>query len=317
MIKSPPSASVHVWNDAALLSKAMRYVEEMLRYSHDDWQFAFWSSLALELIARASLAKISPALLADSNEWTQLYFALGHTPTTQKFVPKSIGIGEVLTRLQAINPKFEKELRDFCSIHTGMRNAELHSAELPFDDLKATTWLWKFYRSCEVLLASLNLELSNLFGPDEAAFAKQQIAAATDEAAKAVLGTIKSFKEVWQAKPERERKKLAEKAQALASPQTGHVVSCPACSCDALLYGNPIAAPKKSLKEDLVVETQTKAPSHFHCFACGLKINGLSQLSAAGLGNPFKTTTTFNAAEYFYPPDDGGYEDDNNQPVGT
>jgi hypothetical protein len=316
MSKSTTSASAHVWNDAALLSKARRYVEEMQRYSHDDWQFAFWSSLALELIARASLAKISPALLADANEWTQLYFALGHTPTAQKFVPKSIGIGEVLTRLQAINPKFEKELRDFCSIHTGMRNAELHSAELPFDDLKATTWLWKFYRSCEVLLASLSLDLDNLLGAEEAAFAKHQIDAATDEAAKAVLGTI-SFKEVWEAKREPERKKLAEKAQALALRQIGHVVSCPACTSDALLYGNPIAAPKKSLKEDLVVETQTKVPSQFHCFACGLKIKGLSQLSAAGLGNPFKTTTTYNAAEYFYPPDDGGYEDDNNEPVGT
>ena len=105
----------------------------------------------------------------------------------------------------------------------------------------------------------------------------------TDEAAKAVLGTIKSFKEVWQATPERERKKLAEKAQALALRQTGHVVSCPACSCDALLSGNPIAAPKKSLRVDLVVVNQSKAPSHFHCISCGLKINGLSHLIAAGL----------------------------------
>ena len=129
MSKSNPSASPHVWNDAALLSKARRYIEEMQAYDHDDWQFAFWSSLALELIARASLANVSPVLLAETNEWTQLYFALGHTPTTQEFIPKSVGISEVLTRLQAINPAFEKELRDFCSIHTGMRNAELHSAE--------------------------------------------------------------------------------------------------------------------------------------------------------------------------------------------
>ena len=67
---------------------------------------------------------------------------------------------------------------------------------MPFEDLKASTWLWKFYRSCEVLLASINVDLNNLLGPEEAAFAKQQIEAAKDEAAKAVLGTIKSFKEV-------------------------------------------------------------------------------------------------------------------------
>jgi hypothetical protein len=321
MSKSTPAAAPHVWNDTALLSKARRYVEQMQTCDHDDWRFAFWSSLALELIARASLAKVSPVLLADSNnnEWTQLYFALGYTPTAQKFIPKSAAISDVLTRLQAINPTFEKELRDFCSVHIAMRNAELHSAEMPFEDLKASTWLWKFYRSCEVHLASLNVDLINLLGPEQAAFAKQQIDAAKDEAAKAVLGTIKSFKEVWEAKPEKERNKLTEKADAWASRQAGHIVDCPACSCEALLGGDPIAAPKKTLKNDVVIETQAMAPSQFQCVACGLKINGLSQLSAAGLGSPFKKTATYNAAEYFYPGDDehGGYEDDNNEPLGT
>jgi hypothetical protein len=66
MNKSTPTPSAHVWNDVALLSKAKRYVEEMMTYSHDEWQYAFWSSLTLELIARASLAKISPVLLADA-----------------------------------------------------------------------------------------------------------------------------------------------------------------------------------------------------------------------------------------------------------
>lgn len=316
MSNSFPAPSPHVWNHTALLSKARRYVEQMQGYDHDDWQFAFWSSLALELIARSSLAHVSPVMLADTNEWAQLYFALGHSPTTQKFVPKSIGISEVLNRLQAINPAFEKELRDFCSIHTGMRNAELHSAEMPFEVLKASTWLWKFYRSCEVLLASQSVDLENLLGPDEAVFAKQQVVAAKDEAAKAVLGTIKSFKEVWQAKSVAERKKLTEKAQAWASRQDGHIVACPACSSEALLEGEPIAAPKQVLKEDMVVITQAMVPSRFQCVACGLKINGLSQLSAADLGSPFKTTLTFNAADYFYSgdDDDGRYEDDNNEP---
>src|SRR5208337_4208583 len=303
MNKATPAATPHVWNDVALLSKARRYVEQMQAYDHADWQFAFWSSLALELIARASLARISAVLLADTSEWTQLYFALGHTPTIQKFIPKSIGISEVLTRLQAINQAFEKELRDFCSIHTGMRNAELHSADVPFEDLKASTWLWKFYRSCEVLLASFNVDLKGLLGPAEAEIAKQQINAAKDEAAKAVLGSIKSFKEVWLAKPEKERKKLTQKSQAWASRQKGHIVDCPACSCEALLDGVPIAAPKKMLKEDMIVETQSMAPSQFQYIACGLKMTGLSQLSAAGLGSPFKTTATYNAASHFYPGD--------------
>ena len=111
-----------------------------------------------------------------------------------------------------------------------MRNAELHSAELPFEDLKTTTWLWKFYRSCEVLLELINVDLEDFLGREEAAFAQRQINAAKDEAAKAVVGIIKSFKEVWQAKPQKEKDKLAQKAQASALRQVGHVVSCPACS---------------------------------------------------------------------------------------
>lgn len=320
MTNSDPAATPHVWDATALLAKARRYIEQMQACDHADWQFAFWSSLALELIARASLSQISPTLLAETNEKdaSQLYFALGHAPNTQKFTPKSIGIGEVLNRLQSMNTSFDKELRDFCSIHTGMRNAELHSAAMPFDEIKSSAWLWKFYRSCEVLTVSLGLDLTNLLGLEEAAFAKHQINAAKDEAAKAVLGTIKSFREVWQSKPEKDRTKLAEKAQAWASRQEGHVVDCPACASEALLDGDPIGSPKRTLKEDMVIETQAKVPSQFQCVACNLKINGLSQLSAAGLGSPFKTTATFNAAEYFYSGDDGSdegrYDDDNNEP---
>lgn len=315
-MSAPSSAAIsHPWDPDALLLKARRYIEQMLEHNHSDWQFAFWSSLALELIARAALAKASPALLADKDDWRQVYFALGHTPKAQRFVPKSVGTAEVLNRLQDIYATFDKELRDFCSLHTGMRNAELHSADLPFEDLKPSAWLSKFYRSCEVLLQPLAVDLENLLGPEEAAFAKQQIAAGKDEAAKAVLSTINSFKTVWEAKPADERKKLVTKAEAWATRQEGHVVKCPACGSDALLEGDPISAPKKTLKDELVVETQSMSPSTFQCVACNLKISGLSQLSAAGLGAPFKATSTYDLANYLYPDgQDDRYDDDNNEP---
>jgi hypothetical protein len=40
-------------------------------------------------------------------------------------------------------------------------------------------------------------------------------------------------------------------------------------------------------------------PSAFECVACGLKIAGLSKLSACGLGDAFTATTTLTPAEYF------------------
>jgi hypothetical protein len=47
-----------------------------------------------------------------------------------------------------------------------------------------------------------------------------------------------------------------------------------------------------------------------------MKIAGLSQLSACGLGDTYKRTITYDAADYYKPADNHpDYEDDNNEPV--
>jgi hypothetical protein len=232
-----------------------------------------------------------------------------------KFLPKSIGMADVLTRLNELIPDFDEELRKFCLVHTGNRNAELHSAEMPFDGSSTSTWLPSFYRSCDVLGQSLGASLTDLFGADEAKAAKKLMAAAKDAAASSVKGSINAHKTVWAAKLERERTKLASQAEVWAARQDGHVVSCPACDSKALVYGDPITAPKKTIQDDLITETQTCLPTKFECVACGLKISGLSQLAASGLGDPFKNTSTYDAADYYRPDGDApDYEDDNNEP---
>ena len=41
------------------------------------------------------------------------------------------------------------------------------------------------------------------------------------------------------------------------------------------------------------------SPSSFECVACGLRILGLSKLSAAGLGDAYTAKSSFTAAEFF------------------
>jgi hypothetical protein len=54
--------------------------------------------------------------------------------------------------------------------------------------------------------------------------------------------------------------------------------------------------------------------SDFPLTPCRLKIAGLSQLTACGLGVPFKSTSTYDAADYFAPDDQyAGFDDDNNE----
>ncbi len=159
--------------------------------------------------------------------------------------------------------------------------------------------------------------LSDLLGPGEAAVAKSLIDAATDKAAKAVAGTIATHAKDWAAKQPADRDILVAQAELWAVRQAGHRVRCPSCKTTALVVGGPIGPPTKSLDEDTITLRQTSLPSKFECIACGLKISGLSQLTAAGLGNTYTRKLTIAAAEYYRPddPDDDlEEEEDNNEP---
>lgn len=312
---SPPVQVPHPWSKDALLTKAQRYAEEMLSHDRDDWRFGILSSLALELLARAALAHVSPALLADPKEWTYLYYALGHTPKTPKFIPKSVDISAVFARLREIVPKFDVRLEGQCVLHLTRRNDELHSGNSPFDGIGTSDWLPVYYEACDVLLSSIGESLATFLGPTEAAVAAQMIAASTNESAKAVAKRVQACKTLWDALSDEERERKAAQASLWASRRAGHGVQCPACSSFALLNGSPAAPPVQRLKDGKVVETQAFLPSRFECISCGLKVSGLAELHACKLGDAFKATSTYEPSDYYRLHDEyEGYEDDNNEP---
>lgn len=311
-----PGVTPSSWDPEALYNKAERYVQHMSMLDSDDWEYALWSSLALEFLARAALANVSPALLAETDKsWASLYHALGFTPTEERYSPKSIAVSEVFQRLTAILPDFTKELESFGKLHTGRRNSELHSGEPAFDGIKGSVWQPRFYQTCKVLLASMGMTLRDFLGGDEAKVAAQLIAAAADDSAKAVKGEVEAHKKVWLAKEEKGRDKLSAQAAVWATRQAGHRVDCPACASQALVMGEPVTAPIQRLSDGEITETQEYLPNQFECIACGLKVAGLSRLAAVGLGDRYKKTQVYDAAEYYAPEDDwAGYEDDNNEP---
>ena len=310
-----PSEAPDTWNPEALFVKAQRYIEKMLEVGSDQWEYALWSSLSLEFLARAALSNINPALLADNRDgWSSLYHALGFEPTEPKFTPKSIPVSDAFRRLTAILPDFTKERADFGILHTSRRNAELHSGKAAFEGVNTSAWQPNFYRTCEILLNSMGLSLPDFIGEDEAGVADKLIAAAADDSSKAVHGDVEAHKKVWTTKTDDERETLSQSASVWATRQTGHRVECPACSSQALVAGEPVTAATQKLEQDEIVETQEYLPNRFECIACGLKINGLSRLAFAGLSERYKKTQVYDAAEYYAPQDDySGYEEDNNE----
>lgn len=310
-----PSTTPDNWDAEALFLKAQRYAQRMVEVDSDNWEHALWSSLSLELLARAALSNVSPALLAENDKsWASLFHSLGFSPTEERFSPKSISISEVLKRLTSIFPTFTKEHESFCIQHTGKRNAELHSGETAFDGVSGSSWHARFYSACSALLATMGMNLREFVGKEEAKVALKLMTAAADESAKAVKGDVAAHNKVWLAKDAKEQAALSGTAKVWAMRQVGHRVDCPACGSTALVMGEPISSPSQKLDGGEITETQEYLPNHFECVACSLKISGLSRLTAVGLADRYKKTQIYDAAEFYAPQDDFyEYEEDNNE----
>jgi hypothetical protein len=138
------------------------------------------------------------------------------------------------------------------------------------------------------------------------------VAASLDESAKSVGKAIYDHKTKWAEKTPEDQETLAKQAKLWAKRYEGHRVPCPACDSTALVTGESISPPIKTMEEDIVVETQKHLPSKFECIACGLKISGLPQLAAANVGDTYTSSSAYDAADYYRTPYDE-YEDDNNE----
>lgn len=287
------------WSSESLLSKAKLYIQKMESYSVDDWEHGLWSTLALELLARAALASFSPVLLADQKSWRNITYALGFEATAKKFSPNSISTSEVLSRLSELSSDVTSEVLGFCSQHIERRNVELHTGDLVFSQLGTSQWLPNFYSAIEVFGQILKRDLSELCR--DAVSAKAMIDSLKDQAAKAVQSDISAYRKVWLDKSAAEREKASDQAAIWATKHSGHRVDCPACKSPALLQGaasGSVSTVIDHVQGD-VTQRQTMLPTSFECIACGLRIPGLSRLSACGLGDAFISTSKYTAAEFF------------------
>lgn len=292
-----PEAQAHRWSEQTLFAKAKLYAEQMQRHPVDHWEFGFWSTLCLEMLGRAALAHISPILLADNKTWENLAYALGTTVTTKKFSPTSLPTRQVFTRLGKLSPDFSDEIQGICAEHVDRRNRELHSGEFVFVDLGSSQWLARFYLACKVILGTMDKTLDDILS--EAEDAEDMITAYRDKAAGRVQRDIRCHRRDWSNKSPKERKGAILEANTWATRQIGHRVKCPSCSSQAILKGKPAGEVQTTVIENEIEQRQSQIPSSFECVACGLKITGLSKLSACGLGDAFSGTTTYTASEYF------------------
>lgn len=272
-----------------LFSKAQLYIERAQEEERDGDLYPFWLSLSLEFIIRSTLAKIHPALLAEtpnSNDFKSILYSFGYEVTNQ---PKSIHITTAISRLgEIINDLTQKEQKQAALI-LNERNAELHSGLKGFDEYPVNTWIGDFYRICYILLNHQGLTLNDLFGEDESNAAIKMIEEEDASSRKTLLDRIQAYKKVFSDLNEDETKQRLEISEKELRKFYSHTkrAKCPCCENDALLTGEKVSISNPKIIDGELKEEIRYLPAKLACFACGLKIDGFKQLKHVNLGDIF------------------------------
>ncbi|MER8929783.1 hypothetical protein NKI34_29505 [Mesorhizobium sp. M0700] len=126
-------------NGDALHAKSKVYIGRALgRKGADDLdEYQLWASLALELLGKAALARKHQSLVVDPTHWQSMFVAAGINVTTDV---KTITAKTLFERLAHLVPRFDKTVQKFCQDIAERRNAELHSADLPFRTMRLDAW---------------------------------------------------------------------------------------------------------------------------------------------------------------------------------
>lgn len=292
------------WSKDALFQKAKLFFDKAFDEEKDSPYFGVFCALGLELLARAAVSNISPALLADSaNAQANILYALGKKDAS--FKPKSLIISQVLSICKEVIPNFTEDCFKISMSLVERRNEELHTGGAAFAEYNQDKWIAGLYQCCKVLVESMGESLESLVGRKEAIMAEELIAQDAEKVRKEVWDKINAHKKVLE-----DRIKDTEDggvgiiakgtiAIEMLTHKGYHRVTCPCCGNDALIYGKEPEFGREAIADDEVIVRKDVIPSSFKCDVCNLKLSSYAELKAAGLPLHYTTTEYYDPVEYF------------------
>lgn len=296
------------WDKESLSLKAKYFFEKGLKEDKADIAFGLWYAMGLELLARAAIAGINPVLLAEPDkDQKNILSALGLSVLASK---KSITTSQVISLCKALIKDFTDDHQKIATAMASRRNEEVHSGSAAFVEYPPSEWLTNFYKCSGILAASLDKDLKFFFGDVEGAAADKMLSETNTKICGETMSKIAAFKQVFLSKEQEEREKLSAEAEASSktlSNQGHHKVSCPACNSIATVQGDVYGAEKVEHGDGEIIVRQDVMPNKFACIACGLKLNGFGQLSAAKLADNFQHRINYTPEDYYgliHPDDD-------------
>jgi len=327
-----------MWEYQEFVAKAQLYfsrAEQHPRVLEDD-SSTLWLLLGLEFLMRAPLAKIHPTLLADPNGDSIMHAAGFGSPEGGAL--KSVPAHTVIKRLGMIIPGFNKEIREYATQLTGMRNEELHtsSSALAVD---VTAWFPQFTRVVEVLCEHLELDADDVVGaeimrhgrsltgesdkrleqeirrrineaksfyaklkPEEISARRAKVIGLSRDGIFSSLALPKDVRDSISSMPKLPQDLSQSQSQVL-------VVDCPACGENAILGMTPVRRTNERIEDDEILHDVVYIAESLSCMVCDLRLESIAELRVAQIQLQYVDTIYETLAErydvYDFEPDYG------------
>lgn len=291
----------------ALYAKSQVYIRRGLRAQaeKDIEEYQLWASLALELLGKAALSKVHPALVADPQHFQSLFAACGHQLSPDI---KTISAKTLFERLSHLEKSFDSRHQKFCEQMAIRRNAELHSGESPFSGMSPEAWEREYWGAVNTVLFMQDETLESWLGAEDSkapARIIEQATLALDWAVKhRTVRCTEDFLKKYQ--DPKQRQVAIESSKILSwndhSWDRSSRCICPACSSSGFVggtlwheeivttdpgwigidedgrdYGDP---PMETVDKFYTIEA-------FECPVCDFRLYGTREISAANLPEEF------------------------------
>lgn len=287
-----------VWNKSRAFIRRALDARDHARFD----EFCFWCAVSLELLGKATLAAVHPALIADPQDADSLFVACGKPLTAN---PKTIIAKTVFLRIQKVSAQFTQHETDFCMLMMQRRNAELHSGELPYHNVQPDSWAPRFWRIAELILQAGGKELGDWVGQGEATNAQaliQSAATVREQSVQARLNAaeVKFNADFVDADAKTRIRTLAKNGALTPITSFGHLTGdnislefCPVCASTGRLSAEKVGEDDPDpdaydWESGTVIVTVHYVPLAFRCGVCDLALDGQDELSVVGKADEFE-----------------------------
>ena len=281
----------------ALWMKAKLFVNHALEEGNSRTfdERALWAALALEVLAKAALARFSPVLIANPTEnGTNVLIASGLL--TGDAIFESIKAHTLYSRCaKAFRPFNDDEAKKI----TQARNDYLHGSAAVFTNIPEKAWWPRYWAQVVVLVHAQDKDLTDLVGSSHAHLVEQQLAQ-----------NKRNIEHQLEMRLERAKQRLAQYRSGDLSARAANEwrrykhqfgglryyddAKCPACGENGIIEGDNIEDAERregthfNDHEPWVALTITT--EYFSCETCHLVLDDWELLAEAGLELSFETT---------------------------